>query len=95
MHFRCRVGHAFSPETLAAYQASTVEKALWTALRAMEENAEVWSRLATRAASQGREAMVLRYEEKAEHMHEAMDALRGLLLKGSEGDARGLQLCPP
>ena len=87
MHFRCRVGHAFSPETLATYQAATIERALWTALRAMDENAEVWNRLAARAAEQGRHSILRRYEEKAQEIYEAMDALNALLLNASHATA--------
>jgi two-component system chemotaxis response regulator CheB len=44
--FRCRVGHAYSPESLVAAQDESLEAALWTALRALEEQAAVAERLA-------------------------------------------------
>jgi two-component system chemotaxis response regulator CheB len=53
LHFRCRVGHAFSPDALLAHQAEALEAAMWTALRALEEHAAMNRRLAARA--QGRE----------------------------------------
>ena len=37
LRYRCRVGHAFSPDALFAAEAESVETALWEALRALEE----------------------------------------------------------
>ncbi len=48
--FSCLVGHAYSPKSLLAAQGEAVEHALWTALRALEERAELQRRLAVKAA---------------------------------------------
>src|SRR5262249_54080642 len=37
LRFRCRTGHAYSPETLIRAEDEGVETALWEALRALEE----------------------------------------------------------
>lgn len=50
LRYRCRVGHAWSPESLTSSQNITVEDALWTALRALEERSELERRIAERAA---------------------------------------------
>jgi two-component system chemotaxis response regulator CheB len=43
--YRCRVGHAYSEDSMMIEQGSTVEAALWTALEALEERAEFLSRM--------------------------------------------------
>ena len=53
VRYRCRTGHAHSPESLAAAQSNGVEEALWTALRALEESAALHRRLHERANGRG------------------------------------------
>jgi two-component system, chemotaxis family, protein-glutamate methylesterase/glutaminase len=44
-HFRCRTGHAYSPESLLAKQAESLDAKLWAALRALEEGAALARRM--------------------------------------------------
>lgn len=55
LRFRCRTGHAWTAESLVAEQDSDVEAAIWTALRVLEERAEMSLRLADLAVEHGRE----------------------------------------
>jgi two-component system chemotaxis response regulator CheB len=70
VHFRCRVGHAFSDLSLLAVQGQALETALWTALRALEERAAMNRRIALRASGRGQSAVSSRHLEQA---HEADD----------------------
>jgi two-component system chemotaxis response regulator CheB len=97
VHFRCRVGHEYSPDGLLALQSETVEQALWVALRAMEERAEVSRRLATRARAWGHEASGLTYEDKATAIDESAAVIRGLLEaqpEPVEDDSGGTEAAP-
>ncbi len=74
--YRCRTGHAFSPESLLDAQGRSREEAMWAAVRSLEEMADLARRMearmherglhyaegrySTRAAEAERHAMVLR-----------------------------------
>jgi two-component system, chemotaxis family, protein-glutamate methylesterase/glutaminase len=47
-YFRCDLGHLFAPHALAAAQADASEKTLWSAVAALEKQAAVLQRLASR-----------------------------------------------
>jgi two-component system, chemotaxis family, protein-glutamate methylesterase/glutaminase len=51
--FRCSVGHVFSIESLSSAQATQLEGALWTAVRALEDRTELLRELAARSHSRG------------------------------------------
>ena len=76
---RCHVGHAFSPMTSANEQEEQVERALWSAVRALEESAALADHM---AATSGGE-MKQRYEEKADNHRENAERLQSMLLGSS------------
>jgi hypothetical protein len=80
--FRCRVGHAWSPEALAAEQAQALESALWMALRGLEERAALSRRMGERAESRGHRHSALAFSRRHEEAHRAAEVLRGLLERG-------------
>ncbi|HEV7515704.1 MAG TPA: chemotaxis protein CheB, partial [Thermoanaerobaculia bacterium] len=78
--FRCYTGHAFSPQTLASEQAKGVDKALWAALRSLQENASLARRLARRMHDRGLVQAETRYLERAFEAERYAATLRGILL---------------
>jgi two-component system chemotaxis response regulator CheB len=76
--FRCHVGHAFSLESVAAEQADETERALWAAVRALEESAAVARRLASRTTGPMRQ----KFEEKEETQAQQANMIRRILLGG-------------
>jgi two-component system chemotaxis response regulator CheB len=82
LRYQCRVGHGYTADSLLASQSETVEQALWTAVRAMDEGADVASRLARRAGRRSRIAWVSKYEARASELKASARVIRQLL----EGD---------
>jgi hypothetical protein len=58
VRYRCHVGHAYTADSMVAAQASTVEGALWSALRTLEEKAELSRRMAERADQRIRQLLL-------------------------------------
>ena len=78
--YRCRVGHAWSPESLLTQQSEALEAALWVALRSLEERAALARRLAEPARRRGHAITATRFEEQAAEAQQAARLVRDLLL---------------
>jgi two-component system chemotaxis response regulator CheB len=76
VRYRCRVGHAWTAEALLAAQGSALERALWTALRTLEEKVELSRKLAALARARGSRQTSERYERQALETSEAAAVLR-------------------
>jgi two-component system, chemotaxis family, protein-glutamate methylesterase/glutaminase len=72
LRFRCRVGHAFSTESILAAQSEAIESALWTAMKALEEQASLSRLLARQAKSRGHKQVANTFEER---LHEAEQSI--------------------
>ena len=82
LRFRCRVGHAYNQETLLSAQARTVEEALWTSLRALEEQASIKRRIAERMRQQTHGAVADQLTRRAQQIEEQAEQVRALLMNG-------------
>jgi two-component system chemotaxis response regulator CheB len=80
LRYRCRVGHAWSPESLLTQQREALEAALWIALRSLEERAALARGLAEPARRRGHAITAARFEEQASEAQQAARLLRELLL---------------
>jgi two-component system chemotaxis response regulator CheB len=85
------VGHAYTPQHLGLQQRQAVETALWEALRALEESASLYRRMAGRAKTSHHEIPALLYQERASDTESNSRILRDFLLRvnleGSGSDA--------
>lgn len=79
LHFRCRTGHAFSPESLGARQSESLEAALWAALRSLEENVALARGMAERLSRVGNSQVRDRFLRKAQAAEKHMDQIRKVL----------------
>jgi two-component system, chemotaxis family, protein-glutamate methylesterase/glutaminase len=90
--YRCRIGHAWSPQSLLAEQGETFESALWMALRSLEEKAALSRRMAQSAGARGSTGAAERYRnaeveaERAGHLIREMIGRLGAA-KGSDKDS--------
>lgn len=81
MRFRCRTGHAFSPDSLFAEQSDALEQALWVALRALKEQSGLSKKLAERAKAQNHSITAKRFAERAQETDAKADLIRQVLLR--------------
>ncbi len=80
VRYRCRVGHAYSPETMLGAQSELLEEALWTAMKTLEESARLSRRLADNERARGHDWMVKRFEEREKDARSHADVIRRFLL---------------
>ncbi|HET8782066.1 MAG TPA: chemotaxis protein CheB [Pyrinomonadaceae bacterium] len=86
LRFRCHVGHAFSAESLNNGQDQMLEMALWSAVRALEEQMILARRVIERARKANFTRAVQRFEQRVKEAEQHSSALRQLLLRGKKGD---------
>ncbi|WP_309117086.1 chemotaxis protein CheB [Saccharothrix sp.] len=81
--FRCHVGHAWTAEALLEAQDTALERALWTALRTLEEKATLARRMGRAARARGSRPLVERYRATEVEASSAAEVLRSHLLSGA------------
>jgi two-component system, chemotaxis family, protein-glutamate methylesterase/glutaminase len=80
LRFRCRVGHAFGADGLLEAQSESLDTALWSAFRALEENAALARRLAEQARKNQRTNSAKIFEQRAKEVEQQAEVIRQLLL---------------
>ncbi|RSM37628.1 chemotaxis protein CheB [Amycolatopsis balhimycina DSM 5908] len=78
-HYRCRIGHAWTAEALLAARGAEFERALWTAVRSLEERGEIAERMKLDAEARGHAHIVRRYTGTARECSAAAGTLRRFL----------------
>jgi two-component system chemotaxis response regulator CheB len=86
LRFRCHVGHALSAESLSDGQAERLEVALWSAVRALEEQMILAKRIVERARKANRPRAATMFERRAEDAERYSGILRQLLLGDEKGN---------
>jgi len=82
--FQCHVGHSFTAESLIAEKDGELEIALWTALRALEEAAELRRRTAARLQNAPFGTLHDKCQQEAADLEQRASVLRGALTGRSD-----------
>lgn len=83
LRFRCHTGHSYSIDSFIGEQANSLEKALWTAVRALEEKAILARRMATRAKQGDRHLSEAQFSRQAEESEQQAEIIRQVIRQQS------------
>jgi len=86
LRYRCHVGHAFSAEALNEGQSQMLEVALWSAVRALEEQMILAKRIVERSRKSKHDRAAQVFEKRAREAEEHSSVIRKLLLSAEKGD---------
>jgi two-component system chemotaxis response regulator CheB len=74
--YDCLAGHRWSPESLLEEQTTTVERAMWLAIRSLDERSRLTDRLAESARIRGYPISAARFRAASEEAALAADVIR-------------------
>jgi len=80
VHYRCHVGHGYTAEALAEFQDESLESALWSAVRGLEEHAALNRQLARQSSSRW-PLLQDKYDKRAEIAEERARVIRDVLVR--------------
>ncbi|MFN2476865.1 MAG: chemotaxis protein CheB [Chthoniobacterales bacterium] len=81
VNFRCHVGHAFSPATLSESHKEALERALWTAVRTLNERVTMHRQFLRRQRNPGEEFLFKRFEESVGAAERDVELLREIIAR--------------
>ena len=82
LKLRCHVGHSFTGEVFSKEQSQSVENALWSAVRVMEEKVTFSRQLAVRKRRQNLHKAADSYERQASALDSEVTRVRDLIVVG-------------
>jgi two-component system chemotaxis response regulator CheB len=86
LRYRCHVGHAFSSESLSEGQTQMLEVALWSAVRALEEQAVLARRIVERARKANHDRAARLFEKRVEEAETHSSMIRQVLLSAEKSE---------
>jgi two-component system, chemotaxis family, protein-glutamate methylesterase/glutaminase len=84
LRFRCRVGHAYTPESMLDGKSEHIEEALWTAYETLRESALMMRRLMGDAQARGHAQIAARLEARAREQQQRADLVLSVLRNGRD-----------
>lgn len=84
LRFRCRVGHAYTADSLHVALSDSVEDALWAAMRSLEEKSSLLRRIASRSANPRKE----RYIQEADGYYKHVETIQKILMDAEKLEVR-------
>ena len=79
LRYRCRVGHAFTGDSVLDGQYEAIEVALWTALETLTESVLMADHMARQARGRGHHIIGKRFQDKARNAEERASIIRDVL----------------
>jgi two-component system chemotaxis response regulator CheB len=77
--YRCRVGHAYSSQSLMESQNDSFERALWTAIRALREKADLTMKISRSFRSKENYKLADRFERNSKKSNDEAEILLSML----------------
>jgi two-component system chemotaxis response regulator CheB len=79
LRFRCHTGHGYSLDTLQQNQANNTDSALWSAIRALQEKAQLLEMMALTRRNAGEDARSVALDAEARTTQQQADVIRALV----------------
>ncbi len=87
--YRCHIGHAYSEAGLLTGMEVTMESALWTALRILEERKNILGKIQAREKLNKNRTAALSYEKRIAELEAQTSLIKEVLFNGASPDSYG------